>query len=197
MNDGRKQTLHSWISLLYIASRFKMDRIRERAIKEIVQFKPRINPVDQVVLAVKFSIPSWLPIAYAALCRRWNPIEVEEARKLGVDTTALLAKARERIRHEERPGDKEKIQDNKELDWDMQIPADNIRCIKEEWGAQPFDFAPPSRPPSPAFSRCSGSVTAHVNESLVDRVIREVFWPEPPPPSEKLNVDVSFLSLSD
>lgn len=75
-----------------------MSRVRSRAIKEIFDFWPRIEPVDQVVLAVKHNVPDWLPLAYAVLCQRNDPIEVDEAKKLGLETMVFLAKAREKVR---------------------------------------------------------------------------------------------------
>lgn len=98
MHNETTPSLAAWSSLLAISTRFDMKRIRSRAITEILSFRPRIDPVEQVGLAVKHGVPDWLPIAYAALCEREDAIEIEEAIKLGLETTVLLAKARERVR---------------------------------------------------------------------------------------------------
>lgn len=75
-----------------------MSRVRSRSIAEIFKFWDQIGPVNQVTMAVKHHVPEWLPLGYAALCRRLEPIEVEEGMKLGLETTVKLAKAREGIR---------------------------------------------------------------------------------------------------
>lgn len=75
-----------------------MGRIRSRSIAEIFKFWDHIDAVDQVVMAVKYHVPEWLPLGYATLCQRPEPIEIEEAMKLGIETTVKLAKAREAVR---------------------------------------------------------------------------------------------------
>ena len=75
-----------------------MVKVRTRAIDEITTFRPRIDPVDQIVLAIQYDISKWLSAGYAALVRRESPLECDEAKKLGVDTMCLIAKARERYR---------------------------------------------------------------------------------------------------
>jgi len=99
MHNETTPSLLAWTSLLSISTRFDMQRVRSRAIMEIDTFYPAIDPVDKVVLAVKHNVPKWLPLAYAALCQRADPIEIEEGQKLGLETTVLLAKARERVRN--------------------------------------------------------------------------------------------------
>lgn len=98
MHNEQAPPLSAWTAILSISTRFQMQRVRSRAIKEIFDFWPRIDPADQVVLAIKHDVPDWLPLAYAALCQRKEPIEIPEARKLGLETVTLLAKAREMLR---------------------------------------------------------------------------------------------------
>jgi hypothetical protein len=98
MHNETTPPLSAWTSILSISTRYQMKRVRTRAIKEIFDFWPRIDPVDQVVLAVKHNVPDWLPLAYAVLCQRDDPIEIDEAKKLGLETTVMLAKAREIVR---------------------------------------------------------------------------------------------------
>lgn len=98
-NDKALTSLSSWTALLSVSSHFSMARIRARAISEIITYPaPGLDPVDQVALATKHDVPEWLPPAYAALCQRENAIELEEAEKLGMKTTVLVAKAREAVR---------------------------------------------------------------------------------------------------
>ena len=99
MHNETTPSLLAWTSLLSISTHFDMYRVRDRAIMEIETFYPPIDSVDKVVLAVKHNVPEWLPPTYAALCQRADPIDIEEGRKLGLETTVLLAKARERVRN--------------------------------------------------------------------------------------------------
>jgi hypothetical protein len=140
-----------------------MKRIRSRAITEISTFRPRIDPVDQVVLAVKHNIPEWLPLAYAALCQRDDPLEVEEAKRLGIETTVLLAKARERVR-----------KDSNAAPNHFSSPASV--AAKPIWDEDPSFQPQQLRAPDPA----------PFDASLVDRVLQEIFWPAPvlPKPTE-------------
>jgi hypothetical protein len=99
MHNETTRPLLFWTLLLSIATRFEMVHVRSRAITEIDIFNPWIDPVDQVVLAVRHNVPKWLPQAYTAICQRADPIEIEDARKLGLETTVLLAKSRETVRN--------------------------------------------------------------------------------------------------
>lgn len=96
-----------------------MHRIRSRAIAEISNFCPCIDPVDQVALAVKHDVPEWLPRGYAALCQRAEPIEIEEAMKLGIETTVKLAKARETVRRASDYAQSLKMPDSARFDDDL------------------------------------------------------------------------------
>lgn len=53
-------SLSAWTALLSVSTRFDMARVRSRAIKEIDEFHPSIDPVEKVVLAVKYNVPEWL-----------------------------------------------------------------------------------------------------------------------------------------
>ena len=56
-----------------------------------------------MVLAVKHSVDPWLVPAYCDLCERVEPLTDQEAEKLGLVTTARLARARELLRKSGRP----------------------------------------------------------------------------------------------
>lgn len=67
-----------------------------RVIAQIINFPPPdLDPVDQVALAIKLDTPDRLPSAYTALCQRDEALQLVEARKLGIETTVLVARARE------------------------------------------------------------------------------------------------------
>jgi len=98
MHDDFKFSLDEWISILSISSRYDMDTIRQRAIRQIISHRPRIDPVVKIALAEKHNIPDWLASAYASLCQRANPLEEWEAERLGMRVAVKLARAREAVR---------------------------------------------------------------------------------------------------
>jgi len=98
MHDDFRLSLGKWICILSVSSRYDMDKIRQRAIRQINSHRPRIDPIDKIVLAEKHHIPDWLAPAYASLCQRPNPLEEWEAGQLGIGITVKLARAREAVR---------------------------------------------------------------------------------------------------
>jgi len=162
MHNETTPSLSAWSSLLAISTRFEMNRIRSRAIAEVLNFRPRIDPVDQVVLAVKHDIPEWFPLGYAALCQREEAIEVEEAKKLGLETTVMLAKAREVVRK----------------------TSSAVQPSKHS-----ASFGEMTPPPTGFFNHVLGlgqtsqiqatQDPAPFDTALVSRVVNEIFWPTP------------------
>jgi len=98
MHNDFRFSRHRWIALLSIASRYDMDKIRERAILQISGAWPPIDPVDKIILAEKHDVPSWLVPAYISLCHRETTLEESEAMKLGLPVTVKLNRAREAVR---------------------------------------------------------------------------------------------------
>ncbi|KAH9944933.1 hypothetical protein B0H21DRAFT_437698 [Amylocystis lapponica] len=101
MHDDYRHTvpLGDWISILSVSTRFVCDKMRDRAIREIDEYKgPAIDPVAKIVLALEYNVPMWLAPSYAALCQRERPLKMAEAAKLGLGTTVRLARAREEVR---------------------------------------------------------------------------------------------------
>ena len=98
MHNDRMITLLGWKSILSISTRYEMTRVRDRAIKEIMDFTPQIDSVDLVVLAVDHQVDHWLPIAYSRLCQRKETLTVQEGKRLGLETVCLLYRARQKVR---------------------------------------------------------------------------------------------------
>lgn len=167
MKAEYKPTLADWTSILSISTRYKMEDIRSRSIKEISHFEPRINPVDQVLLAKLHDVPEWLPIAYNILCDRKAPIELDEASKLGFETYFLLSRAREAVR-------KERDDSNvRELDSCRPTPA----------------FYPEPSLWNEPVTVMKKPTTSLAPPSDVVRIVNETFWPLPVPvyvPSPKV-----------
>ena len=130
-----------------------MAKLRTRAIDEITTFHPRIDPVDQIVLGVQYDISKWLSAGYAALVRRESPLECDEARKLGVDTMCLIAKAREGYR-----GALVRKESCKECSEDKQTTRKKRAPVAE----------------SPSAS--SGAAMKD-DDDVVDRLVQDIFWP--------------------
>ena len=96
VHDTTSNSREGWELLLSISTRFEMEKVRNRAIRELDAFD--LDPVDKIVLAVDHHVQKWLKPAYVALCQRKDPIREEEGEKLGLDTMVKLARAREYAR---------------------------------------------------------------------------------------------------
>ena len=91
-------SLSQWMTLLSISTRLRFDLLRAHAIQAIEECPTELDPVEKLVLAMKYKIPSWLAPAYTALCQRQNCLEEWEAEKIGLKKTVQIARAREAYR---------------------------------------------------------------------------------------------------
>jgi hypothetical protein len=214
MHNETTSPLSFWTLLLSISTRFEMNRVRSRAITEINIFHPRIDPVDQVVLAVRHSVPEWLPQAYAAICKRAKPIEIDDARKLGLETTVLLAKAREGVRNLQKP------RVHAHIPQDANVPTERCRApVQDTLEQVPYNMdsewniAAPSEPcslimtdrrhpgDSPKIAHTvsmQAETLGHgvIDDSLVRHVIDDIFRPPSEPPSAKVSDQIKDLSTA-
>ncbi|KAI0767650.1 hypothetical protein C8Q74DRAFT_1204594 [Fomes fomentarius] len=99
--DPSSVSLPDWITLLRVSTRLQFTKVRQYAIREIATRRSSLPPVDAIVLAKEYDVPSWLGPAYAELVRRPTPMEDEEAERLGARTTAQVGRAREMLRTDE------------------------------------------------------------------------------------------------
>ncbi|KAK7042602.1 BTB domain-containing protein [Favolaschia claudopus] len=88
-------SLGQWITLLSISTRLTFDLLRTHAIQAIEENPTPLDPIDKLVLAMKYKIPQWLAPAYTELCQRPNCLEEWEAEKIGLKNTVRIARARE------------------------------------------------------------------------------------------------------
>jgi hypothetical protein len=149
MHDDFRLSLAGWIYILSISSRYDMEKIRQRAIREIISSRPRIDPVEKIVLAEKHNIGDWLAPSYVSLCQRANPLEEWEAEKLGIRVAVKLARAREAVR-ENCLHDRPPSPDPPSPPWIPNLPE------------QPQEFSRDYEP---------------YDASEVARIVNEVFWP--------------------
>ncbi|KAJ2919704.1 hypothetical protein MD484_g666, partial [Candolleomyces efflorescens] len=88
--------------LLSVADRFGFEEIKGLAIKALEKDSlVKLGPVDKIILAHQFDVSDWLRPAYTKLCQRSKPLSTTEAGKLGAETAALIAQAREMYRDSE------------------------------------------------------------------------------------------------
>ena len=83
-----------WTALLSIATRYDLDDIRERAIREINSFVPPLDPVRLVELALHFDVMQWLERAYVSLCTRPHPLTTTEATRIGSAIARKIGRCR-------------------------------------------------------------------------------------------------------
>jgi len=96
--ESTAKSLPEWTSILDLATRWDFASIRTLAIRSI-QSLPDISPVDRVVLSRDYEITGrWTIAAYTALCERVEPLSIEEATPLGLETSIRIAQLRERFR---------------------------------------------------------------------------------------------------
>ena len=89
-------TAMDWVAILELSTRWQFDDIRELAIRRLSSFS--LDPVRKIALHHRYAIDGrWALDAYVTLCSRSTPLTVTEARQLGVDTTALVGVAREKM----------------------------------------------------------------------------------------------------
>ena len=129
-----------------------MTRIRTRAIHEINTFRPRILPIPQIVLAVAHNVPEWLPLAYAGLTAREEPIQVEEAMSIGLEKTVRISMAREEIRKKKKKNYSVEEVNNAvyRVFWpEEEVPASVTKAVSDLFGIAAEPVSPPPPPPVP------------------------------------------------
>ncbi|PSS08873.1 hypothetical protein PHLCEN_2v3440 [Hermanssonia centrifuga] len=95
---NEKVNVDFWIRLLSISTRLSFERARTRAIEEIDRYGDLIDPVEKITLARNCDVPEWLTPAYERICMRIKPLDLDEAKVVGMETAVLLGQAREAIR---------------------------------------------------------------------------------------------------
>ncbi|TFK67229.1 hypothetical protein BDN72DRAFT_752621, partial [Pluteus cervinus] len=84
-----------WASILKVAYQWEFQSIYGLALGQI---EPHATPVDLVVLGGQYNIPGWMEAGRLQLCRREDPITLEEALRMGMEEAIRISAARHHIR---------------------------------------------------------------------------------------------------
>lgn len=88
------KSVDDWSSVLRTASKLDMKKIRALAIDRLSSIA---SAADKFSLATEFGIKEWLVPAYTELCMRFEPLTIEEGKKLGVETVIKIGEMRHEI----------------------------------------------------------------------------------------------------
>lgn len=77
--------------------RFHFERVHARAIEEIDNSVPGLDPIRRLVIAREQVIPGWHLAAYLDMCKAPDFVSDDDAEVLGARETARLARAKLRI----------------------------------------------------------------------------------------------------
>ncbi|KAJ7656478.1 hypothetical protein DFH06DRAFT_1199690 [Mycena polygramma] len=84
----------NWISVLKLSTLWYFLDARDLAIKQLND-RGDIGSVERILLARQYDVASWLRIGYTDLARREEGISLEDAEKIGWQTTVRLYQTRE------------------------------------------------------------------------------------------------------
>lgn len=75
-------TVDEWTAIMHLADKWTFKSVRVLAIKSLSSIA---SPVDKIILGRKYDIEEWLSDAYEAVCRRPEPLTLEEGIRLQMD----------------------------------------------------------------------------------------------------------------
>lgn len=113
------------LELLSISTFYDFGLVREYAIRAI-ETNGGLDPVDKICYANQCDVPEWLFTAYKELSRRSATLEVSEAERIGLTTTILIAKARERIIRDKT---RSELLPQPAFSWPQEKPTDPVDAI--------------------------------------------------------------------
>ncbi|KAI5835357.1 hypothetical protein K523DRAFT_347156 [Schizophyllum commune Tattone D] len=87
------ETIDEWTSVLRLATKWAVPRLRTLAICEI---EPKATPIEKVDTAREFDLgKDWLLPSFTTICTSSKPLDYEEAERLGLRTVVDIARIRE------------------------------------------------------------------------------------------------------
>ncbi|TFK61054.1 hypothetical protein BDN72DRAFT_849993 [Pluteus cervinus] len=87
-----------WASILKVATQWEFESIVKLALERI---EPLSSAVDKVVLGKDYNMPEWAIEGRVQLCRREEPITMEEAIRMGMEEVVNISTTRHHIRPSE------------------------------------------------------------------------------------------------
>jgi hypothetical protein len=113
----------NWVALLAIAHRFKFTDAEFRARREVFQRTPPLDPMRQITIAEKCSVPiSFIDPVLEDLIRRQEPLREIELLAVSTEMAARLGVARERyVRESSRMLANEK--------WLQRVASDIVKSV--------------------------------------------------------------------
>ncbi|KAJ3773312.1 hypothetical protein FB446DRAFT_787936 [Lentinula raphanica] len=90
-------SLSQWTAVLKLATKWEMKEVKTHAVSSVVEDLSNVDPVDKIVLAQTYDIPSWLTPSFNEILQRPQSLTENDVEKLGVPTTVCLMGLRDRL----------------------------------------------------------------------------------------------------
>lgn len=87
-----------WISVLDLSTKWEFRALRTAAINHLTTLNGSIDPVDKLVMAIKYKITEWMLPTLLKLAQRAEPISVDEGNRMGLETALKLSAVREKVK---------------------------------------------------------------------------------------------------
>ncbi|PCH35735.1 hypothetical protein WOLCODRAFT_107761 [Wolfiporia cocos MD-104 SS10] len=81
-----------WASVLALAVKWQFDDIQALATTRLSE---TASLVDQILLARQYHLSNWFYAAHVRICSKYEPLSLEEGRRLGVDETVIISDVRQ------------------------------------------------------------------------------------------------------
>lgn len=85
-------TTDEWAAILHLAAKWKFETIKVLAIERLSAIAP---PIDKITLGKQYGIVEWLADAYKAICKRPDPLTIEEGTRLGLEDVIRISAMRQ------------------------------------------------------------------------------------------------------
>ncbi|THH09626.1 hypothetical protein EW145_g1869 [Phellinidium pouzarii] len=87
-------TTKEWLSILAVSTKLNFTSIRTAAINTLSEV---IGLAERIRLGRERSVSEWFPECYRQLCKREEPLSLEEGKELGLEDVIKVARAREML----------------------------------------------------------------------------------------------------
>jgi hypothetical protein len=91
------KSIEEWTSILELSNAWSFVEVKNLAVRELEKLD--IEPIERVFIYHRYNIDrAYLITSYAIICTRPEPLNLQEGRRVGLETALKVAEARERIR---------------------------------------------------------------------------------------------------